>query len=63
MNHDAIELDRPFGGRIQAAENVHQRGFAAAGGPNDRDEFARFDVEGNIIQRANFLPAQLDKSC
>ena len=45
MNRRAVELDRAAGRRVEAAEDVHQRGLAAARGPNDGDEFARMDVE------------------
>ena len=50
---------RAVRGRVEAAEDVHQRGFAAARGPDDGDEFARVDVERDVVQRADFLAAEV----
>ena len=58
LDHHAVELDRAFGGRIQAAQDVHQRGLAAAGRADDRDELALLDVQGHVVQRADFLLAE-----
>ena len=58
LDHHAVELDRPFGGRVQAAEDVHQGGLAAPGRADDRDEFALPDVQRDIIQGADFLLAE-----
>jgi hypothetical protein len=38
-------------GRIEAAEDVQQRRFAGAGGPQQHDEFALIDVEVDVAQR------------
>ena len=37
-------------GAIQAAQDVHQRGFSRAAGPHERDELASFYFQGDIIQ-------------
>jgi hypothetical protein len=52
-------LNRSFGWRIQATEDVHERRFAASRWTNDGNEFAVINVERHIIQRADFLPAQM----
>ena len=59
VNHGAIQLDRALGRRVQAAEDVHQGGLAAAGWTNDGNEFAFVDIERHIIQRADFLAAEV----
>src|SRR6266481_1928804 len=38
--------------RIQPAQNIDQRGLPGAGRPHQRDPFARLNVEGNAVQRA-----------
>ena len=48
----------PLRGRIQAAEDVHQGGFAAPGRADDRDELAFLDVQRDIVQGADFLLAE-----
>ena len=48
-----------MGRGIKAAEDVHQRGFAAAGGADDGDELPDFNVQRDIIQGADLLPAQV----
>ena len=58
LDHHPVELDRPFARRIQAAEDVHQGGLAAAGRADDRDELSFLDVQGHVVQRADFLLAE-----
>ncbi len=58
LDHHAVQLDGPLGGRVQAAEDVHQRGFAAAGRADDGDEFTLLDVQRDVVQGADFLLAK-----
>ena len=58
MDHHPVKLDGPFAGRVQAAQNVHQRGFPAAGRSDNRNELAFLDVQRHVIQRADFLVAE-----
>src|SRR5207253_1290295 len=58
-NLGAIEPDASLARRIEAAENVHERGLPAARRPDDRDEFAALDVEIHIVERANFLATEV----
>ena len=55
----AVELDAAFARRIEAAEDVHERGFAAARRADDGDEFAAVDVEVDVVERADFLAAEV----
>ena len=44
--------DHPAGGRtVEAADQVEQRRFAAAGGSHDRHELARSDRQAHAVQR------------
>ena len=43
-------------GRIQAADQVHQRGFAAARGAQDGKELARLNVQVDPLQNHLFFP-------
>ena len=43
-------------GRIQAADQVHQRGFAAARGAQDGKELARLDVQVDPLQNPLLFP-------
>src|ERR1051326_2176187 len=58
VDHNAIESNRPGSRSIQAAEDMHQRGLAAARGANDRNELTFVNIELDIIQRANFFIAK-----
>lgn len=40
-------------GRIQAANNIHQRGFARARGPHKRHILAPVDGDADVLQRVN----------
>ena len=42
-----------FGRLLKACEHAEQGGFAAAGGTQQRKEFAAVNVEGNIIDGGN----------
>ena len=59
LDHGPVELDRAAGGRVEATQDVHQRGFAAARRADDGDEFTLQDVERHVVQRANLLAAQM----
>ena len=41
----AIEVVEALGGRVEAADEVHQRRFAGAGGTHDGDIFAAPDLD------------------
>ena len=45
-----IQMIVPVGGDIQAAEDVHQGGFAGAGRPDDGHELAPVDAQGDPVQ-------------
>jgi hypothetical protein len=45
--------------RIKAAEDVHQRGLAAAARTDDGDELASVDVQRKVVQSTNLFPAQM----
>ena len=47
----AIEQNAPFARRLEAGEQAQQRGLAAAGGPEQREEFAVTDVERKPLDR------------
>ena len=59
LYHHAIELDRSLRRGIQTTQNVHQRRFAAARRPDNRHKLATLNVEGHVVQRPDFLPAQV----
>src|SRR5262249_10462202 len=44
----ALELDRPAGGIEEAGQRFQQRGLAATGWTDDRDELACLDVETDV---------------
>ena len=45
------------GGHIQAADDVHGRGFAGAGLAHDGHEFSPVDGKADTVQRMNVLAA------
>jgi hypothetical protein len=45
-------MNRSFFRRQEVTDHSQQRGFAAAAGPDNTDELARLDGEGNVIQGA-----------
>ena len=47
MHRARVRLD-------QAGDDIEDRGLAAAGGAHDADEIARVDVEGEVVEHADF---------
>ena len=50
---DAVDLIRTRCGGVEAAQDVHQRGFARAGLADDGDEIAFFDGKAHVFQNMN----------
>src|SRR5207245_300514 len=48
----ALEQDAARIGRLQARDDAQQRGLAAAGRPQQGDQFAGVDAERDVLQRA-----------
>ncbi len=46
----AIEQDAPRIGMLEPGDDPEQRGLAAAGGPQQRDELARREIERDVVQ-------------
>ena len=57
VDGDPVQTVDPGVRRIQAADDVHQGGFAAAGGADDADEFMGINVHGGVIQGTDALVA------
>ena len=55
----AVEFVGAAGWRVEAAEQIHQRGFAGAGRPHDGDVFAALDFQRHFAQRVDGLGAHL----
>ena len=55
----AVEFVDAGGGGVQAAEQVHQGGFARAGRPHDGHIFAALDLQGNVAQGVDGFRAHL----
>ena len=53
----AVEVVQAGGGRIQAADQVHQRGLAGAGGAHDGDVLALLDFDVDAGDGVDFLIA------
>jgi hypothetical protein len=53
----AVEFVAAVAGRIQAAQQIHQGGFAGTRGSHDGQVFAAFDLHGNSAQRMHRLGA------
>ena len=51
----AVEPVFALGGRVQAADQVHQRGLAGAGGAHDGDVLVVLDAHGDAAQRLHLL--------
>ena len=47
---DAVQRVAPGRRRVEAPEDVHQRGFAGSGRPHDRDELPALDLERDALQ-------------
>ena len=58
---DLLALERvgAAGGRIEAADQVHERRLARARGAHDRDVLVGLDVEVHPVQRVDLLGADL----
>ena len=51
----AVEPVAAFGGRIQAANQIHQRGLAGAGGAHDGDILVLADAQIDAAERLHLL--------
>ena len=60
--HLAVDDDTAFVRLIEAAQHLHQRGFAAAGGADDGDEFAVADREADAADDRQRALARLEAS-
>jgi hypothetical protein len=56
----ARERDLARVGILEAGDDAQQRGLAAAARPEQRDEFARADLERDVAQGREFLEALRD---
>ena len=56
---DAVQFVMAGGGRVEAADQVHQRGFAGAGRPHDGDVFAALDFQRHVAQGVDGFRAHL----
>ena len=54
-----IHMHAPGRGPVQPAEDVHQRGFAAAAGADDGHQFALLDAQVQLAQRYLFQTGNL----
>ncbi len=55
----AVEFIQARSGRVQAAQQIHQGGFAGTGRPHDGHILAALHFNRNIAQRVDRLPAHL----
>src|SRR4029079_6203724 len=53
----AVQQVAALARRVQAADQVHQRGLARARGPHDRDVLAAFDFDVDSAEGVDFLTA------
>src|SRR4029077_14597376 len=51
----AVEPIVAFAGRVQATDQIHQRGFAGAGRSHDGDVFVALDTNIHAAQGVNLL--------
>jgi len=58
VKFEAIHPDLARGRRVEAAEEIQQRAFAAPAGTGDRGEIPRREVERHIIERADHASAR-----
>jgi hypothetical protein len=49
----AVQVVKAAGGTVQAADRVHQRGFARTAGAHDGDKFAGQDFQRNAPHRVD----------
>ena len=54
----AVGDDRAFLDRQEAADQIKQRRLAAAGGPEQSDEFAVLNAERDVVERQNLAAAR-----
>jgi len=57
----AVEQDAAFARRLETGEHAQERGFAAAGGAEQREEFALLDVEREGFDRHHLAEALADR--
>ena len=57
----AVEQDAAFARRLEAGEHAQQRGLAAAGGAEQREEFALRNIEGKRLDRGDGAEALADR--
>ncbi len=55
----AVEPVAALGGRVEAADEVHQRGFSGAGGAHDRDVFVLTNAEVDAAEGVDLLVTHL----
>ena len=58
LDHHPIQFDRSPGRRVQATQDVHQRGLPAARRTGDGNKLAFPNVETDVVERPDFLLAQ-----
>src|SRR5204863_3216345 len=58
---DVLTVDEiaPFGRRVEAAEQVHERRLAGAGRAHDGEELAALDRNADATQRVHGVPTQV----
>ena len=59
LDGDAVEPVGPGVRYVQTADDVHQRGLAAAGGADDAHELLRENVQRHMVERVDALLADL----
>ena len=59
LDGDAVEPVGPGVRHVQTADDVHQRGLAAAGGADDAHELLRENVQRHMVERVDALLADL----
>ena len=52
-----VDVHRAGSGRVEASQQMHERGFAAPARPDDRRVFALLNREVDAVQGENFLVA------
>ena len=60
MSRLAVDRNLALGGRLEAADDVQERGLAAAGGTHDGDELILVDVEVDAVQGNHLTLASLE---
>src|SRR5262245_28462209 len=59
---DSVQVVAARGGRVQAAQQIHQGRFARAGRPHDGDVFAALNLQRHLTQRVNSFRSHLVKA-